>query len=136
MKTQEKTRQARVAGSERKRIILEQALKLFAGRGFHGVTVDEIASASKVTKPVLYDHFVSKADLYVQVSKDIRERLLAAGRNHVTQPQSLADRIQSGVEAFFRFASDNPDVIRVLLSPPRAEKKLYPQSRPSRTKRV
>src|SRR5208283_4134136 len=53
------------------------------------------------------------------------ERLLAAGRNHVTQPQSLADRIQSGVEAFFRFASDNPDVIRVLLSPPRAEKKLY-----------
>ncbi|HEY1216234.1 MAG TPA: TetR/AcrR family transcriptional regulator [Bryobacteraceae bacterium] len=119
------TRQVRVSGSERKRIILEQALELFASRGFHGVSVDEIAAASKITKPVLYDHFASKQDLYIQVSKEIRERLLAAGGAVIMPPRSLAARIRAGVEAFFVFAEENPAAIRVLLSPPRSEKKLY-----------
>jgi AcrR family transcriptional regulator len=117
--------QVRVPGVERKRIILDQALELFASRGFHGVTVNEVATASKVTKPVLYDHFSSKSDLYIQVSKEIRERLLAAGRHFILPPQSFAARIRAGVGAFFRFAETNPAVIRVLLSPPRHERKLY-----------
>jgi AcrR family transcriptional regulator len=118
-------RQVRISGSERKRIILEQALELFASRGFHGVSVDEIATASKITKPVLYDHFASKQDLYIQVSKEIRERLLSAGSAVIMPPRSLAARIRAGVEAFFVFAEANPATIRVLLSPPRDEKKLY-----------
>jgi AcrR family transcriptional regulator len=115
----------RVPGSERKRIILEKALWLFADRGFHGVSVDEIASASRITKPVLYDHFSSKQDLYLQVSREIRERLLAAGRNVIQRPRSLAEQIRAGVEAFFIFAEENPAAIRILLSPPQDEKKLY-----------
>jgi AcrR family transcriptional regulator len=115
----------RVPGSERKRIILEQALELFADRGFHAVSVDEIASASGITKPVLYDHFSSKQDLYIQVSREIRERLLAAGRDVIQRPHNLAERIRIGVEAFFVFAEENPAAIRILLSPPKDEKKLY-----------
>jgi AcrR family transcriptional regulator len=126
MKRPEKARpQTRVPGSERKRIILEEALQLFADRGFHGVSVDEIASASRITKPVLYDHFSSKQDLYLQVSREIRERLLAAGRHVIQRPWSLAERIRAGVEAFFIFAEENPAAIRILLSPPKDEKKLY-----------
>lgn len=115
----------RVPGSERKRIILEKALELFADRGFHGVSVDEIAAASRITKPVLYDHFSSKQHLYLQVSREIRERLLAAGRNVIQRPRSLAERIRAGVEAFFVFAEENPAAIRILLSPPKDDKKLY-----------
>jgi AcrR family transcriptional regulator len=115
----------RVPGSERKRIIVAQALELFADRGFHGVSVDEIASASGITKPVLYDHFSSKQDLYIQVSREIRERLLATGRDVIQPPRSLAERIRTGVEAFFVFAEQNPAAIRILLSPPKNEKKLY-----------
>jgi AcrR family transcriptional regulator len=115
----------RVPGSERKRIILEQALELFADRGFHAVSVDEIAFASGITKPVLYDHFSSKQDLYIQVSREIRERLLAAGRDVIQRPHNLAERIRIGVEAFFVFAEANPAAIRILLSPPKDEKKLY-----------
>ncbi len=119
------TSRKRVSGSERKRIILEKALELFADRGFHGVSLDEIASASRITKPVLYDHFSSKQDLYLQVSREIRERLLATGRNAIQPPPSLAERIRAGVEAFFIFAEENPAAIRMLLSPPKDEKKLY-----------
>lgn len=119
------TRRTRIAGGERKRIILEQARELFATRGFHGASMDEIAAASRITKPVLYDHFSSKQDLYLQVSKDIREHLLGAGRVVIMARQSLEARIRAGVAAFFTFAEQNPAAIRVLLSPPRDEKKLF-----------
>jgi AcrR family transcriptional regulator len=126
MKAPKKARQqVRVSGSERKKIILEEALKLFADKGFHAVSVDEIASASMVTKPVLYDHFFSKQDLYIQVGREIRERLVAAGNDVIQSRDSLSERIRIGVEAFFEFAEQNPAAIRMLLSPPKGEKKLY-----------
>jgi AcrR family transcriptional regulator len=126
MKAPKKARQqTRVSGSERKKIILEQALELFADRGFHAVSVDEIASASRITKPVLYDHFASKQDLYIQVSREIRDRLLAAGNDVIQPAHSLPERIRIGVEAFFEFAERNPAAIKILLSPPKGERKLY-----------
>jgi AcrR family transcriptional regulator len=115
----------RVSGQQRKRIILEQALALFARRGFHGVSVDEIAAAAGITKPVLYDHFSSKHDLYIQVCRHIRESLLEAGRDVIRPPRSMAARIRAGVEAFFLYAEKHPAAIRILLSPPRDDKKLY-----------
>jgi AcrR family transcriptional regulator len=123
--TKKATPRRRVSGSERKRIILENALDLFAHRGFHGVSVDEIVAASKITKPVMYDHFSSKQDLYIQVSREIRERLLSAGRDVILSPPGIAAKIRAGVEAFFVFAEKNPAAIRILLSPPRDEAKLY-----------
>jgi AcrR family transcriptional regulator len=117
-------RQVRIPGSERKRIILEQAMELFARRGFHGISIEEIAKASKISKPVLYDHFHSKHDLYFQVSKEIRERLLVVGRQAIVSQQSLASRIRAGVEGFFVFAEKNPAAIRFLLLPYPDEKRL------------
>jgi len=118
-------RQVRLPGHERKRIILEKAVALFASRGFHGVSIDQIAAGAGVTKPVLYDHFSSKQSLYIEVSKAIRDRLLAAGSDVVMLPRSFPDRVRAGIEAFFVFAEKNPAAIRILLSPPRDEKKLY-----------
>jgi AcrR family transcriptional regulator len=118
-------RQVRLPGRERKRIILEKAVALFASRGFHGVSIDQIAAGAGITKPVLYDHFSSKQSLYIGVSKAIRDRLLAAGSDVVMLPRSFPDRVWAGIEAFFVFAEKNPAAIRILLSPPRDEKKLY-----------
>jgi AcrR family transcriptional regulator len=94
-------------------------------RDIHVVTVDEVAAAGGITKPVLYDHFSSKHDLYLQVCRHIREGLLAAGREAIALPPGKAARIREGVEAFFAYAERQPDAIRVLLSPPRDERELY-----------
>jgi AcrR family transcriptional regulator len=118
-------RQARLAGSERKRIILEEAIALFASRGFHGVSLDQIAAAAKVTKPVLYDHFSSKQSLYIELSITIRDRLLAAGKDVVLLSRTFRGRVRAGVEAFFSFAEKNPAAIRILLAPPRDSEKIY-----------
>jgi AcrR family transcriptional regulator len=118
-------RQRRLRAPERRRIILEQAMELFSNQGFDGVSIDEIAAASGITKPVLYDHFTSKEDLYLQICREIRDRLLRSGGQGIVPAQTLSARIRAGVEAFFVFAETNPAAIRILLSPPRNPAKLY-----------
>jgi AcrR family transcriptional regulator len=118
-------RKRRIRRSERRKLIMAEATKLFAHKGFHAATVDEIAAATKISKPVLYDHFSSKQELYLEVCKEIRERLLAAGREVILPPQSLGTRIRAGVEAFFLFGESNPEAIRILLSPPRDEVEVF-----------
>ncbi|MCX6598199.1 MAG: TetR/AcrR family transcriptional regulator [Acidobacteria bacterium] len=54
----------RMAAPARREMILETAIRLFAERGFRGVTTRELAAEVGVTEPVLYQHFPSKRDLY------------------------------------------------------------------------
>ena len=53
-----------MAAPARREMILETAIRLFAERGFRGVTTRELAAEVGVTEPVLYQHFPSKRDLY------------------------------------------------------------------------
>jgi AcrR family transcriptional regulator len=53
-----------MSGAERRRAILETAIRMFAERGFRGVTTRELAQMVGVSEPVLYQHFPSKRDLY------------------------------------------------------------------------
>ncbi len=55
----------RLPGSERRALIETAAGRLFGERGYDGVTLDEIAAAAGVTKPILYRHFASKTALYL-----------------------------------------------------------------------
>jgi AcrR family transcriptional regulator len=72
-----------MTGQQRRKAIIEAAVRLFAERGFEGVTTRELAAAVGVTEPVLYQHFPSKRDLYYAIiewkmeqSEDLRQRLL------------------------------------------------------------
>lgn len=58
--------------------VLAVALDLFAGEGFHHVSMDDIAERAQVSKPVLYRHFPSKLDLYLAVVDTRGAELLAA----------------------------------------------------------
>jgi AcrR family transcriptional regulator len=55
---------SRLSSSERRTAILNAAIRLFAGRGFRGVTTRELAASVGVSEPVLYQHFPSKKELY------------------------------------------------------------------------
>lgn len=63
-------------GSARARI-RDAAIGLFLQKGYEGVSVDEIARASEVSKPTIYAHFEGKEDLFVSLLEDACERLLA-----------------------------------------------------------
>lgn len=68
----------RMTKQDRRAQLLERAQAMFASHGFHHITMDEIAVAAQVSKPVLYRHFPSKRDLYLATIDDRKCALLRA----------------------------------------------------------
>jgi AcrR family transcriptional regulator len=96
--------------------ILEIAVDLFATRGYHGVSMDDIGSAAGVTGPALYHHFAGKEAMLVAALIPVSEGLLRGGKERVARHTedaraALADLIEFHVE----FALENPAVIAVHL---------------------
>ena len=98
----------------RRRQLLDVALQLFAARGFHGASMDDLAEAAGVTKPVLYQHFGSKRDLYLEVLDDVGNRLLEAIGKAAAAAGSPRQQVENGFSAYFRFVADNESAFRVL----------------------
>ncbi len=73
------------AGGRRSRReeILEIAVGLFASRGYHGVSMDDIGAAAGVTGPALYHHFAGKEAMLAAALNPVSEGLLAGGRERV-----------------------------------------------------
>lgn len=70
--------------SSRREQILQIAVRLFAERGYHGVSMDDIGSAAGVTGPALYHHFAGKESMLVAALTPVSEGLLSEiGRAHV-----------------------------------------------------
>ena len=61
------------------------AARLFAERGFHGVSVGDIGKAVGVSGPALYKHFDSKDAVLAEMLVAISERLLAEGQERVAR---------------------------------------------------
>src|SRR3982751_3946761 len=77
------------AGQPRRRSrrdeILEIAVGLFAARGYHGVSMDDIGAAAGVTGPALYHHFAGKEAMLAAALIPVSEGLLHGGRNRVAR---------------------------------------------------
>ena len=114
----------RLPAAERRAGILQAAEEQFAARGYHATSMDDIAAAAGVTKPVLYDHFASKLDLYVRLTEGIRDELTARGAAAMAADATPEQRVRSGIEAFFDFVEQRPDAARVLLFIPQGEPEL------------
>ncbi len=111
----------RLSSAERRERILEAAVRTFARAGYAGASMNRIAAAAGVTKPVLYDHYASKQDLYVAVLEAIRDDLLSRGKVISQRRSSPEDRFRAAVGEFFRAVADRPEAIRVLLHVPQAD---------------
>ncbi|WP_438672086.1 SACE_7040 family transcriptional regulator [Spongiactinospora gelatinilytica] len=103
---------ARARGSRRAEI-LRAAAALFAARGFHGVSIEDIGAAVGTSGPALYRHFTGKDALLAEMLLDISERLRATGAAVVTSadgPQEALDALLAGHVAF---ALGDPALITV-----------------------
>ncbi|MFB3828338.1 MAG: TetR/AcrR family transcriptional regulator [Bryobacteraceae bacterium] len=107
----------RMRSEERRAAIVACAARLFAEKGFRGVTTRELAAAVGVTEPVLYRHFATKRDLYTAIIEmkagerdEIFGEVRALARKGDDQGffSTLAERI-------LRRAEEHPDFIRSLL---------------------
>src|SRR5687767_14672376 len=100
----------------RREEILEIAVGLFATRGYHGVSMDDIGAAAGVTGPALYHHFAGKEAMLVAALIPVSEQLLAGGRARVAEhPDRLAEVLVTLVDFHVDFALANPAVIALHL---------------------
>ncbi|QQS25877.1 MAG: TetR/AcrR family transcriptional regulator [Actinomycetota bacterium] len=104
----------RLPASERREQLLLVALDVFAHRGYHGTSMNDVAEAAGVTKPVLYQHFDSKRDLYLALLDDAGTRLLTAISKATAGAVDGKSQTEAGFGAYFRWVSDDHDAFLLL----------------------
>jgi AcrR family transcriptional regulator len=104
----------RLPADQRRQQLLEIARELFAQQGFHATSMDEIAEAAGVTKPVLYQHFPSKRALYLELLEDTGRHLLTLLTNATSNVTSGRERVEAGFRAYFTFAVGHRSAFRLL----------------------
>jgi AcrR family transcriptional regulator len=105
---------ARLPAARRREQLLEVALRVFGEQGFHPASMNDVAEAAGVTKPVLYQHFRSKRDLYREVLTDVGAHLLDAVIKATTAAQSAHEQVELGFIAYFQWVEANEAAFRVL----------------------
>jgi AcrR family transcriptional regulator len=95
--------------------ILAVAVQLFATRGYHGVSMDDIGTAAGVTGPALYHHFAGKEAMLAAAITPVSEELLSEGRKRVAAASGPRAALEALVDFHVAFAIDNPAVITLQL---------------------
>lgn len=98
----------------RRQQLVSNATRVFASQGYHATTMDHIASASQVTKPVLYQHFTGKRDLYLAVLDEQIELLLEELVRPLYGTTVNKERVKGVIGAFFNFARTNVVGYRII----------------------
>lgn len=101
------------AKADRHRSLLRAAARLFAEKGFSGVSLEELGSAVGVSGPAVYRHFANKQALLAEILIGVSERLLTGGREVATRAEDPRERLTALVDFHVDFALADADVIRV-----------------------
>src|SRR4051794_17590678 len=102
------------AQAQRRAALRAAAARLFARRGFDGVSLEDLGSAAGISGPAVYRHFPSKQAVLAALLVEASERLLVGGRAVVDTAADDAERALGSLIRFHvDFATTDPDVIRV-----------------------
>ena len=101
------------AKADRQAAILHEAARLFAERGFSGVSLEELGAAVGVSGPAVYRHFANKQALLGAILVRVSERLLGGGQHVIAAHDSPSARLDALIEFHVDFALTDADVIRV-----------------------
>ena len=111
-KAAESSRAARLPRDQRRAQLLDAANEVFTSKGYHAAAMDDIAEAAGVSKPVLYQHFPSKLDLYLALLDSSCERLVEVVTEALASTDHNADRVVATMGAFYEFVSSSAGEFR------------------------
>lgn len=104
----------RLPASERKEQILDVALTVFASKGYHDASMNDIAELAGVTKPVVYQHFASKRALYLALVEEVGNRMINSITKATSDVSDGRTQAERGTIAFFRWVSEDKNAFRFL----------------------
>lgn len=103
----------RLSGPERRQTILSQAQRLFAEKGFHGVSIDEISRAVKVSPAILYRHFDSKQKIYDAVLQELACQRESYVDTVINSGTNFEDVLTGMTDVFISSVDENPNLLRI-----------------------
>jgi AcrR family transcriptional regulator len=104
----------RLTAEARREIIEQAASELFAERGYHATSMDEVAKRSGVTAPVVYDHFSSKLDLHRRLLESHFAGLREVWREQLGGDDPPELRIPRAIDSWFGYVEAHPYAWRML----------------------
>src|SRR5829696_4321405 len=105
---------ARLNAVARREQLLDVALEVFARAGYHGASMNDVAEAAGVTKPVLYQHFESKRELYQALLDEVGARLVGAITSATAGTTDGREQTELGFRAYFRWVTQDHDSFRLV----------------------
>ncbi len=104
----------RLSRSERRAQLMAAAKTVFVTQGYHAAAMDDIAVSAGVSKPVLYQHFPSKLELYVDLLGESADEMVRLVRAALTATTDNHERVDNAVAAYFTFVADNDQAYRLI----------------------
>ncbi|GER21822.1 TetR family transcriptional regulator [Zafaria cholistanensis] len=111
---QRPARTPRMPREERRRQLLRAAQQVFVAHGYHGAAMDEIAEVAQVSKPVLYQHFPGKRELYLALLDSHLENLTELLAQAIAGTQDNRQRVVDTIRAYYRFVSQDSQGHRMI----------------------
>ncbi|MEU8923890.1 TetR/AcrR family transcriptional regulator [Kitasatospora sp. NPDC048545] len=111
---QERPRGARLPRSARREQLLGAAQEVFVAQGYHAAAMDDIADRAGVSKPVLYQHFPGKLDLYLALLDKHCDALVESTRHALSTTTDNKQRVANTMEAYFNYVSSESGAFRLV----------------------
>lgn len=109
----------RLSGAERRERIEQAAAALFAERGYADASLEEVAAAAGVSRPVIYDHFATKRELHdALMARHLGELMKFVAFRTMAERGDLEHRLRAGISAFFEFMEADPYAWRIVMREP------------------
>ena len=107
-------RSNRLPRHERRRQLLDAALEVFVSQGYHAAAMDEIAERAGVSKPVLYQHFPGKLELYLALLDESVDTLVETVRDALRSNPDPKQRVAATFGAYFEFVGGQGQAYRLV----------------------
>lgn len=99
---------------ERRAQLLDSALEVFVAQGYHAAAMDDIAERAGVSKPVLYQHFPGKLDLYLALLDTSCDQIIDNCREALDSTQDNKMRVAATMDAFFEYVAGDSGAFRLV----------------------
>ncbi len=94
--------------------LLESALDVFVAQGYHAAAMDDIAERAGVSKPVLYQHFPSKLELYLALLDTASDQVVDGVRKALASTSVNKERVAATTDAFYAYVADPNGAFRLV----------------------
>jgi AcrR family transcriptional regulator len=111
---QQRPRGGRLPRQERRVQLLESALQVFVAQGYHAAAMDDIAERAGVSKPVLYQHFPGKLELYLALLDASCDTIIDNCRAALESTHDNQQRVEATMDVFFTYVAGDSGAFRLV----------------------